>query len=204
MEIMEPIRSLGSIGRRATRRLSQVPLPDGERFLESLRELRRPRRKTDVRGLLLAGAAGALLAFFLDPDQGRRRRKVGLDRLLAAFRATGRRVGRLAGLVASDTRGMAQRIAHGDQDGEPLPNDATLAQRVQSEIFRDPDIPKGRINVNVEDGVVVLRGELDRPDQIKAMEEGAWRVAGVRGINNLLHLAINPPPDRWNLGTPAS
>lgn len=36
----------------------------------------------------------------------------------------------------------------------PEYDDATLAQKVMSELFRDPHVPKGAINVNPENGVV--------------------------------------------------
>ena len=59
-------------------------------------------------------------------------------------------------------------------------------------MFRDPDIPKGRININAEGGVIVLRGELERPEQINAVEAAVRRVAGVRDVENLLHLPGTP------------
>ena len=43
-------------------------------------------------------------------------------------------------------------------------------RRVESELFRDPSVPKGRLNINAEHGVVVLRGVTDSPDQIRTLE----------------------------------
>jgi hypothetical protein len=40
------------------------------------------------------------------------------------------------------------------------------------------DFPKGKINVNVEHGVAVLRGELDGPDQIQKL---VFQVAELEG-----------------------
>ena len=80
-----------------------------------------------------------------------------------------------------------------------MPNDATLAQRVQSELFRDPDFPKERITINAEAGVIVLRGELDRPEQIRAVEDAVSRMAGVRGVRNLLHRPVAPVPERGSV-----
>jgi hypothetical protein len=34
---------------------------------------------------------------------------------------------------------------------------------VMTEVFRDPHVPKGAINVNVENGVGLLRGEIEEP-----------------------------------------
>ncbi len=80
-----------------------------------------------------------------------------------------------------------------------MPNDAALAHRVESELFRDPDTPKGRININAEAGIVVLRGELDQPEQIRAIDAAVSRMAGVRGVHNLLHLPGTPVPDRGSV-----
>lgn len=76
----------------------------------------------------------------------------------------------------------------------PPADDATLAHRVETELFCDPDIPKGQINVNAEHGVVVLRGEVERPEQIAAIEKKVWKIAGVRTVENLLHLPGTPAP----------
>jgi hypothetical protein len=168
--------------------------------------VRRPRRQPRVwlpGTWLAAGSAGALAMYFLDPDQGRRRRTLFADQLRATFR---RGVSAVNGMVrgaAADTYGLAQQARHAEPEHWSPPNDVTLAQRVESELFRDPDLPKGRININAEAGIIVLRGELDRPEQIRRVEESVSRMAGVRGVHNLLHLPGTPVPDRGSV-LPAS
>ena len=110
--------------------------------------------------LMLAGAIGAAIAYFFDPQNGRRRRRLAAGRLRSA-----------------------QQVEQPKEE----PNDVTLARKVETEIFRDADVPKGQINVNVEDGVVYLRGELEQPDLIKDLEVQARKVQGVLGVENLLH-----------------
>ncbi|HEU5263028.1 MAG TPA: BON domain-containing protein, partial [Gaiellaceae bacterium] len=66
---------------------------------------------------------------------------------------------------------------------------------VESEVFRDPSIPKGRINVNAENGVVVLRGEVDSADLVDRLERAVRDVQGVRGVENLLHVNEQVRPD---------
>ena len=66
-------------------------------------------------------------------------------------------------------------------------DDVTLARKVETEIFRDENVPKGQINVNAEYGKVVLRGELDSEDMIRDLVERARNVEGVRDVENLLH-----------------
>jgi osmotically-inducible protein OsmY len=52
------------------------------------------------------------------------------------------------------------------------------------------------VNVNVVDGVVYLRGEVKRPEQVKELEREALRIPEVRGVENLLHLHKTPAPTR--------
>ncbi|MEX2103697.1 MAG: BON domain-containing protein, partial [Gaiellaceae bacterium] len=73
-------------------------------------------------------------------------------------------------------------------DNEAEVDDATLVDRVESIVFRGRDIPKGQINVNAENGVVFLRGEVDRPELLEELESRVSKVRGVRGVENKLHV----------------
>ena len=66
-------------------------------------------------------------------------------------------------------------------------DDVTLARKVETELFRPADVPKGAISVNVNDGVVELRGELPDQGQIEALGATAKQIDGVRDVRNLLH-----------------
>jgi osmotically-inducible protein OsmY len=77
--------------------------------------------------------------------------------------------------------------------GGPSYDDITLVHRVESEIFRGPDAPKGHVNVNAADGVVELRGQVSQ-EQIAELGKAARRVAGVREVHNLLHVPGTPAP----------
>jgi BON domain len=81
-------------------------------------------------------------------------------------------------------------------------DDVTIARKVESVVFRDRKVAKGKIDVNVADGVVWLRGEVKTPDLINALEARAREVPEVRGVENLLHLPKTPAPTRTD--TPAS
>jgi hypothetical protein len=72
-------------------------------------------------------------------------------------------------------------------------DDVTLARKVESAIFRSEDSPKGDVNVNAENGVVFLRGQVKTPEQIKGLEVAARKVAGVKDVNNLLHTPGTDP-----------
>lgn len=138
---------------------------------------------------------GALTAYFLDPVQGRRRRKQLADRTGALVRRATDRGRRLRRRVASDAEGFVQRMEHRTQDYTP-PNDVTLARKVESEVLGRPDVPSGSVLVNVEEGVVVLRGQVDRPEVIVDLERATRTVDGVRDVENLLHLPGQADPSR--------
>ena len=145
-------------------------------------------------GLLTAGAAGAALVYFFDPENGRRRRSMARDRAAAAVRRGSENLERYGRFAAGRARGAVQELAgSGAESAAPL-DDAALARKVETEVFRDSDVPKGKININVEHGKVVLRGEVERPEQRTDLEAAARRVAGVRDVENLLHLPGAPAP----------
>ncbi len=146
-----------------------------------------------MRSFLIGLGAGAAVTFLLDPQLGRRRRAMARDRFFALARRAGRRMGRIGRKATSDVAGFGQRISHLSLTNVPAPNDATLKAKVETELFRDPEIPKGRINVNAENRVVVLRGELDRPEQINAIEAKVRSIPGVAAVENLLHLKGTQP-----------
>ncbi len=66
-------------------------------------------------------------------------------------------------------------------------DDATLKDKVESELFRDEHEVKGAINVNAQEGIVQLRGELPSQDLIDALVERTGKIQGVRDVENLLH-----------------
>jgi osmotically-inducible protein OsmY len=132
-------------------------------------------------------ALGAALVYFFDPQNGRRRRALAKDRIPAFFRGKARQAERVGRTARSQAYGVTQKVKHRSEDDKPQPDDATLAHKVETEIFRDAEVPKGRINVNAENGVVVLRGEVEQPELISDLEKKTRNVQGVREVENLLH-----------------
>ena len=133
-------------------------------------------------------AFGALLTYFFDPPNGRRRRALARDRIPAFFRSASRKAGDAGSAVTSEASAAKQKATHLKEEEKPQPDDVTLARKVETEIFRDADIPKGRINVNAENGKVVLRGEVEQPELIKDLEQRTKKVQGVQEVENLLHV----------------
>jgi BON domain len=138
-------------------------------------------------------ALGALLAYFFDPQNGTRRRNMLVDRTAGFFRSGGRQAARTGRAVAAETYGVSQKVTHLKEEPKEF-DDATLANKVRTEIFRDADAPKGEVSVNVQDGVVQLRGEIKRPELIEELVEQTRKVQGVRDVENLLHVPGTEAP----------
>jgi BON domain len=167
------------------------------------RALRAARRRRPARTrLVFTGALAALGAYFLDPKNGKNRRKM-------AGGKAGKAVRRGKAETESKARhaeGVAAGAAHhaspggGRTDAEARLNDPSLARKVESEIFRDPGAPKGAVSVSVENGVVFLRGQLDDAGQREKLAAEARNVDGVREVQNLLHGAGEPAPAKTDGG----
>jgi hyperosmotically inducible periplasmic protein len=142
-------------------------------------------------GLLALGAGlGALLAYFFDRENGKRRRQQAIDRTAAVARKRAARAGRG---VASEAYGVAKKVQRLREEPKEF-DDATLADKVRSEALRGEEVPAGEINVNVQDGVVQLRGEVEGPELINELVDRVRKVQGVRDVENLLHLPGTEAP----------
>src|SRR4051794_4726455 len=113
---------------------------------------------------------------------------------------------------------LVQSFTGGDDDHAPPPtdekserrqsppkqlDDATITDKVESILFRDPRAEKGKIDVNTTDGVVWLRGEVRTPERIKEFEATVRAIPEVRDVENLLHLPKTPAQKKPRRATPA-
>ncbi|HET8572041.1 MAG TPA: BON domain-containing protein [Candidatus Limnocylindria bacterium] len=142
---------------------------------------------------LLGAAAGAVAAYLLDPERGKRRRAVLVDQARARMRDVGTAVERGSRRAGTQAFSISQQVAHRNGGNGRL-NDSGLSDKVETELFADPSIPQGKININVEEGVVVLRGEVDNPGQREELIHKAEAIAGVVRVDSLLHLPGEPVP----------
>jgi osmotically-inducible protein OsmY len=141
--------------------------------------------------LLVASALGALAEyFFLDRQNGPRRRHIARDRTRAALRRRSRDAVRRAKYLEGVTEGVAYKAAHavpGIGGHKDPPDDVTLAQKVESIAFRKAGVPKGQVNVNADNAVIYLRGQLESDAQIEELVRATRAIEGVDGVKNLLH-----------------
>jgi osmotically-inducible protein OsmY len=75
-------------------------------------------------------------------------------------------------------------------------DDLTVLDRVESEVFGRRGFPKDRINADVVDGRLTLRGQLDSEAQIREVADAAREVPGVLEVVVLLHLPGTPAPNK--------
>jgi osmotically-inducible protein OsmY len=125
--------------------------------------------------LFVAGAAGAIA--WLSKNQETAKRYV--DR------------------YAGQAKGVAGSVPGvGGEPAEQRLNDPALAAKVESEVFRDQRIPKDKLSLNAEDGVVYLRGEVPDQDTMDELVARARRVDGIKGVENLTHLPSEAAPTK--------
>ena len=97
-----------------------------------------------------------------------------------------RYAGKVKGAATSVTPGA------GREPADERLNDPALARKVESEVFRDEELPKGNISVNAEYGVIYLRGEVPSQEAMNELTTRARAVDGVRAVENLTHLPGEP------------
>jgi hypothetical protein len=145
---------------------------------------------------VISGAvAGAVAVYFLDPLRGRARRAQFVDWSGARFRGARRAVDQLRARTGSNVAAVPQRMVSLRSGPRPV-DDLTLRDRVESEVFRNPDVPKGQINIEVESAIVTVRGQVDNAFLIASVEKAVLGVPGVSGVENLLHVSGTSAPNK--------
>jgi osmotically-inducible protein OsmY len=139
--------------------------------------------------LLIGAAAGAAASRFLDP----RRRHQIRDQALSKVRSGAGEAATTASYAAGKAKGA---VASATPTGTRLedPDDVTLARKVETEIFRAADAPKGDVSIDVQAGIVYLRGTVADEAWIERLATEAGKVDGVKGVKNLLHRPGTPAP----------
>jgi osmotically-inducible protein OsmY len=129
---------------------------------------------------------GAAAAYFLDPEKGPQRRQMARSRaqsLMQQGSSQAQEMGRQAGIsqpsdVIRKVGGGKPSVAESDY--------ATLSEKVKTELFSDHEV-KGQINVDAEEGVIYLRGELPTQAKIDEVIKKTRLVEGVKDVRNHIH-----------------
>lgn len=181
---------------RATRGVARVSRKAGMaqgRLQARLRSSGETGRASLVGALAAGAGAGIAIAYLFDPQEGRRRRHVLRDRVLAALRRREREAERQARYMASKAQGAVAAATTPERDPSEL-NDPALEAKVESELFRSPDVGREHVNVNVEDGRVQLRGEVPSREQMEDLVRRTCDIAGITEVESFLHLPGEPAP----------
>ena len=157
--------------------------------LRGRRSIDRSRQRMRDAALFGAGAATAALATVFD----KRRRHIVRDRSAATVRDLARAMRRRADYNAGVARGVAHAVTGPLHREQREYDDVTLVRKVESELFRSNRGTKSHVSVNAQNGVVELRGQLDRAEDIEALGIAAARIEGVKEVHNLLHTPGSPP-----------
>lgn len=165
------------------------------RALKQAKNIKPSRRGPNPISILGGAIAGALLFYFVDPERGAARRAQAKDQILATVRRLNGNLSQLGNRAGANANGFSQKMIHLRSGNTPV-DDLTLRDRVESEIFRDQSLPKGKINFDVESGVVTIRGQVESAYQIAAIEKAVLKVRGVNGVENLMHMEGTPAPNK--------
>jgi osmotically-inducible protein OsmY len=89
------------------------------------------------------------------------------------------------GKLANQERERAK--ANGDKLGNSL-EDARIHTKIDSKLIADTNVPSRKINIDVVNGVVTLRGTVDSPEAKTKASRVAMHTVGVKKVNNLLRV----------------
>jgi osmotically-inducible protein OsmY len=148
-----------------------------------------------LRSFVIGGVVGAAIAYLFDPVSGRGRRTRLRDQATSEMRRTRERAEAKKRHLSNIARGTVSELSSPGPDNRE-PDDATLAQRIQSEVFGSADVPKDRIALTVVDGVAELRGELDAQEDVDALFIRVSAVPGVRSVRNLMRVHGADAPNK--------
>jgi osmotically-inducible protein OsmY len=136
-----------------------------------------------MKRFFLALVAGMAIEYFLDPKDGTQRRNKLMNQLKP-----------MTGSVAGGMGPIKGMMPHGHDNTNP--DDKTLKDRVESEVLRDPKFGRAPINFNVENGIVVIHGELPTQADIDQLVNWVRSIRNVKGVENLLHLPGTVAPNK--------
>jgi hypothetical protein len=158
---------------------------------QTRKPVRRSRRGPSPVAVISGAVAAAIAVYFLDPERGRARRDQFVSWSGSRLRLARHALDQLRERTASSAASFPLRSVSLRSGPRPV-EDRALRERVESEVFGNPELPKDQINMEVESAVVTIRGQVDNAFLIATIEKVVLAVPGVGGVENLLQ--VNGPP----------
>lgn len=149
-----------------------------------------------LRSWVVAGTIGTSLALLFDGERGNRRRAMLKARGSRLFEIAGNRLNEQTRIASDNVYGDAIERVQMHQSDTSVPDDNTLRDRIESQAFNHHTAPKGEYNLNVEDGIAVLRGQLNTQEDIQALIAQVAAVPDVQGVESFLHTPGTPAPNK--------
>jgi osmotically-inducible protein OsmY len=142
---------------------------------------------------LLGAVTGAGSMYLFHPDCGRaRRRRIADQTQDKAMSAATTAIEQANATLDHTHNKVMGAVAEALPDANPA-NEQTLISKVRSEVLGSAEWSAYTVNIDACEGVVTLRGQLDRPEQIAELEDNVRGVSGVEDVENLLHLPGTDP-----------
>jgi osmotically-inducible protein OsmY len=148
-----------------------------------------------IRSMLFGGLVGAALAYLFDPVAGRGRRTRLRDQAMAMIRRGSQQAERRTRYVVNMAQGRVAEMGSKLTETREA-DDATILQRIRSEVFGSADVPQDRISLEVVGAVATIRGELDSREEIDELRRRVAAVDGVLHVEMLVHLPGEPAPNK--------
>ena len=150
-----------------------------------------------LRTLIAGGLLGAVAAYLLDPTNGRERRRYLRELVEERVGAVRPSMGSRPSLRATPEVANLAPMSHDPNAAVGgSPSDAVVTDRIMSTVMGAPDVPTDRLALDVVDGVVTLRGELDSSEEIDDIGARIANVDGVVEVKALVHLPGEPAPNK--------
>ena len=85
--------------------------------------------------------------------------------------------------------GRLAEVARGRLGGGPAIDDDTIQRHVEADLFGSRRVARSKVQVEVNDGVVWIRGEVKSDAVVEEAESRAAAIDGVQRVENLLRVA---------------
>jgi osmotically-inducible protein OsmY len=154
-------------------------------WIETLRPQPKPRKHgADIMACVGCFALGALTMYYLDPDRGRSRRSLLMNKMVGVSNRTSRSIARLARHAQNHAYGMAHELRHSFMHEEV--DDDTLEARIRSHLGHALPTLSG-VRVQVRNGCATVTGRV-QADMAHQILKGIASTRGVRDIINRLEI----------------